>query len=295
MKLDLKQVTLSGEAELALNGAEVVRFNGRDYAPDQSTGFLDFRLSYAFPDGITVYGEVLTEQTVRNSWKSIVNKPLNIGHLVRSYDPENIRRDRIIGGIVDATMEGPPNHIRALATLYKAAEGVDRIMGQHQSGRRKWTVSLEFMYDLGDSGFLVSAAGDGPTPGTPAELHRAGWNYVPLSEAPEDLFASRDWEHRRFMRTHPRVPYAGQWGDRAIYLAMGGLSGTGHYSGVAVVERGAELTAKIERMMAAHPSVAPAIDGLARLRGAVGRIEELVELNNLQRALRKVGAVTPDE
>ena len=50
---------------------------------------------------------------------------------------------------------------------------------------------------------------------------------------------------------------------RAVYFAMNGLSAPGHFSGVGIVEQGAELTARIDRMLASDDRVQAPLERLA--------------------------------
>lgn len=274
----------SGECELVLNaGRQAIRFNGKDYAPDDSTAYVEFRLAYAFPKGFSVYGDALLPEVVKASAGSIVDKPLNLAHKMKSYAPDQIHRDRVIGNIrdVEVVMEDGLPHLHVLASLFKAAEGVDRILGQHTGGRKQWNVSLEFLYRIANSGFVVQRAADRPGADTPAWLAQLGWDYVPIRTEGGNLFVEgeeyagliglRDFKARKFTNRHAKFSHAGDMGGRAVYFAMNGLTAPGHFSGVGIVEHGAEVTARIERMLAGDNRVeAP----LARLAATVKVFEK---------------------
>jgi hypothetical protein len=285
MKMALPQVipgVLSGVFSALNEAATGIDFYGQRFVPDESTAYCEFRCAYAFPEGISVYGDVLLPEVLRASAGSMLHKPLNLRHQMKRYDAENIPRDRIIGSIVavrEAREGAGAWHLHGIAAMFKNAEGVDRILGGHGSGRTPWTVSMEFAYNLGDSGFVFARnEGEAPLAGTPDWLARAGWNYAGIvgdarsvwmaDQSCATLLAERDFEGRKFKKRsgRPGHPYAGEWQGRPVYFAMGGLQQAGHFSGLAHVEHGAELTARIERMLAADPGFTAAMERLESIQ-----------------------------
>ncbi|MHB9007642.1 MAG: hypothetical protein ACYDC1_11990 [Limisphaerales bacterium] len=260
-----------------------VTMAGRTFEPDAGTAYLHCTLSHVVPV-FTWYGEGLSPSTVGAAWRTMLHKPLNRDHRMKSYDPKNIPADWVIGCAVavesalaspgsqrvPATVEESPG-IDVVCAIFKAAAGVPDILGKHQSGRQEFTVSMEISYNAGESGFLVDLRDDdepdralfakdqGGTP-TPPTWSRAGWMYVPVQEADEDLLAARNLEvkegrllmKKRQMRD--RRPdgggWYGRWRDHDVWWLMGGMNGTIDYQGIGVVGSGAEPTAKITQMVA---------------------------------------------
>jgi hypothetical protein len=240
---------------------QAVEINGQKLHPDKTKGYLDFRLSHSLPV-ITYYGEALHPETIANSFNSMLHQPLNINHAMRIHDKENIPRDRIIGGVVGVEYGRKPSNgwkvppqreqapgVRAVASIFKEADGADKIIGAHQSGRKHYTVSMELNYSNLDSGFLVSGE-KMPAHDTPEDLLGAGFNYIPAQEAPDDLIATRDFSRNQMRSKKPGGGRFGEWQGRDAYWLMGGIGGQVHYKGVGVVELGAEPTAGIGQLLA---------------------------------------------
>lgn len=242
---------LLAELSLCEQGLEV---GGQRFEPDATKAYCEIKLSHSWPVR-TYYGEALHPATVSKSFRSLLHQPVNRDHQMRVHDPERIIRDRIVGTVV--AVEFPPAPptgwrlpaseaeapgIRAAVSLFKQAEWVDKFLGQHQSGRLPFTVSMEVLYVNADSGFMVES-----DPGTIAP----GWDYISFNDAPPELLATRDWKRNRMTARAVDGRYAGRWGNREVYWLMGGIGGPVHYNGVGVVEYGAEPTARIGRVLAA--------------------------------------------
>jgi hypothetical protein len=269
---------------LASQPEQRFEFGGRTWAPDEATAYLLCTLSHTIPT-FTWYGEGLAPDVVRGGWQSILHKPLNREHQMRAHDPKTIARDRVIGctvaatcGLRDvhtlpATMEETQG-IDVLACVFKQAEGVPKLLGEHLTARKTYTVSMEVRYFVGQSGFLVDTSEDSPEAAralaqesgaedTPSLWKSAGWMYVPVQRAGEDLLATRCltlkdgvWQASR-NRMRDRRPdgkgFYGIWKDHRVWWLMGGLGGEVSYNGVGVVGLGAEPTAQITQMVAHRP------------------------------------------
>lgn len=245
-----------------------IRIAGQTLRPDVSKSYVEFRLSHGFP--VTTSDlTCLHPNTVRNSFESMLHQVFNLGHIMRSYNPEENARDRILGSIVAVEFTGPTGShaislqgdrakapgIRAVAAMFKQAEGVDRILGGHQAGRRKWQVSMENMFNLEDCGFMVrdekhELSGEWETPKDMADL---GWAYVPCGSAPARLQECFD---------DKKVRIRGKWGRRDVLLLIGGLNGRIHYQGVGLTPLGKEPEAQVTSMMASGWSGTEIIDAL---------------------------------
>jgi len=252
--------------------------NGQNYQPDLTKGYLEASLSHTVPV-FTYYGEGLAPATVRNSFASMLHQPVNREHRLRAFDPDHRTPDAIVGCVVASEfsanaalprrLEDAPG-IRAVASLFKLADGVDKILGQHQAGRQTFTVSMEVFYSNTESGFIMPIADDDDPKWTPEEWRAAGWNYVPYPEADEILLSTRDWKRSRMAswRADGRG-YCGKFRreggpERECYWLMGGLNGQVHYSGFGLVKAGAEPTAQITQMLAHSPE----LEALEELRAS---------------------------
>jgi hypothetical protein len=202
-----------------------------------------------------------------------------------------IREDRMLGMVVDVdypkepyggrrltAMDDSPS-IRGVAAMDKRARGVSQIIGEHLSGKKPWAVSLEVNYSLADSGVLFVPEKPGQDPDddlrtlcakhTPEDYAKAGLWYLPLIEAPDDLFACWDNARSRFVK-----PYR----KRNCVTLLNGINGTVHFYGLAMVENPAEPAAHVASLVAEGPSGMERLaDGLIR---EIGSYAERLEKNS---------------
>lgn len=264
-------------------GADGLDWDGQRLKPDDTKGYVEFRISHALPV-ITAYGCALDPGTITNSFVSMQHQVVNLGHQMKAYHPDDdLRGDRIVGSVVgvklvNGSMSGAPAHIHGVAVIHKLANGLDKVLGQHQSGRHEWTVSMEVRYDLEQSGWAVGKAGAswddtakalgpdaaGIVSGGPERLRSMGFGYVPWGEAPEELRACYSDKETRVVS---------MWSDQPAVLLMGGVDGRVHYMGVGIVPYGAEPTARLTRVMADHPA-------LRALQAFGGRLGEFLQKND---------------
>ncbi len=253
---------------LSLCGDEGLRFGNEVFVPDATLGYFQFQLSHAFPVA-TVYQTALHPAVIAKSYKSLFHQKLDKEHQIASYFPEGDVRDHIIGFVaaVDFPKEPPggwtisdPGQspaISGVAAVFKEAQGMAKVLGEHVTGKHKYTVSMEVFYPLvpGDdaanpnsaAGFALNLNGGQPKFNfTPPDMLRAGYEYVPAAKAPEELVAT-------FSRKKNRV--MAQYRGRRVCVLMGGLDNPVHYAGVGLVRYGAEPPAKILRLAASaeHP------------------------------------------
>jgi len=243
-----------GTCQLSLCG-DSVKLGGETFTPDEFTAFMEVELSHSLPV-ITAYGIAILPAVIASSFRSMLYKQVNIDHLVKAYNPTLIPRDRVIGTVVAVEFAKTPEEgwtipktraaapgIRAIIAIGKKLEGVDRIIGQHQSGKKKRTVSMEVFYSIDEAWFAWK-----PGRGTPAvdeskEIGE-GWRAVPFNSAPKDMLA---------LWSSEKVSITGKWNDTAIVLLMGGIDGEVIYAGIGIVQDGAEDEAEICRLLASHP------------------------------------------
>lgn len=282
---------VESEMMLALAGDEGMDFTSADgqrhfFKPDETKGYMRFHLAQGFPN-VLAYGTALAPQTVANSFASLLHQPFDYEHQIAAYhdDPEgkkpNHVTDRILGSVVAVDFPRMPQggwkiggaeeapKIVGVAAYAKLAQGMRKVLGEHATGRHRWTVSMECNYSTSTSGFAIERAGkDGLkdfAKHTPDDLAKAGFDYVPVKEAPDDVLATFSRERKRIVKTYK---------SRKAYLLMGGLDGSVHFSGVGLVRYGAEPKAAIQSMAAsATPPLLRSLDDLADLfrRLAEGR------------------------
>lgn len=257
----------------------VLEIAGMKKTPNQTRGYLEFFLAHAFPV-VTAYRTGLHAGTVANSWESMWDQNFNYGHRIARYhkgteDEGRIRDDAIIGCVVGVEFPKTPESgwklgsiedapgMRCVASLFKQAQRVDRILGEHMSGRHTWTVSMEVDYWLENSGVVLVPARGGDTgqsgsgtgqlaklpkseaelieANTPEDFKAKGVGYLPLLQAPDDLI--KCFSAKEGMWTKP-------WFEYELVTLLGGLNGQVHFKGAGSVQYGAEPTAAIGQVLA---------------------------------------------
>lgn len=253
---------------------------GQCLEPDLTKAYLEFRMAHAFhirpdgkPGGVTAYGTATSAKTLSNSYRSLQHQVVDLGHRIKFYDssPEkkSIPRDYALGSIVG--VEYPPEppggfplkmaesevpHIHGAAVLHKQLEKVPHVLGEHMSGRHKWSVSLEMKFPKEGSGFLVHNRNKGSMKQRQAmlELSPVTWGstalndldmgYVVVESAPKELMDCYDMPANR-MRC--------AWGDCPVTYLQGGWNGENHFMGMGVVRYPAEQDAEIQQILASDP------------------------------------------
>ncbi|HVM48372.1 MAG TPA: hypothetical protein VMU04_10110 [Candidatus Acidoferrum sp.] len=279
----------------------VVDIAGERLTPDDTKAYAEFFIAHAFPV-VTAHGTSLHPGTVANSFRSMRHQVFNRAHLMKAYDKSGkgeIPRDHILGSIVAVEFPQTPGGgwrvgsrrdppaIRAAAVIHKHAEGVPKILGEHLSGRHKWTVSMEVDYNLLQSGFVVGQRDQAKdaeaklmNATTPVEFNELGMGYVPMEQAPESLLETYDYNKLMMKRN-------ASWEGLPVTMLKGGINGQVHFRGVGLVRYGAEREAVIAQILATDPALMPSLmdaeEELAELRsyfesvvkGAVGSVEAL--------------------
>lgn len=260
-ELTKQSITLCGDAGISICDP---KYGPQVYRSDDTLALLEFRLSHAFPVE-TCDGTAIHPNVVANSFESMRNKVFNFGHLMRSYDPKRNPRDRILGSII--AVEFPPMPeggwrlahsredapgIRAIAGLFKAAEGVEDILHSYNWGK-SWAVSMENFHHIADGGFLIEG-GKGIPAGTvtPEDIALLGFSYVPHAHAPTGLLrclnTAEDDRVDGYGGVRVKRDYMGQ---RTLFM-VGGLNGVIHYSGTGLCQVGKEDEAVVTQMLASR-------------------------------------------
>lgn len=265
-----------------------IEINGQRLVADKTKAYVEFRAAHAFPV-ITAYNSAFHAGTVANSFLSMRHQVFNFRHQMQQYfknTEAEVREDRILGSIVEVEFPRAPGggwrltelaqtpSIRGVAVLHKRAKGVDRIIGQHQSGRVNWAVSVEVEYQLADSGIVLlptekkvsQAQQELLAQHTPKDFAAAGYGYLPFLEAPDDLLECYDPETAGGMFTQ-------LWQGRQPVTLIGGMDGACHFYGLGLVEYGAEPTAHVATILAEDARLAALSDGLDQLQKIFARFD----------------------
>jgi hypothetical protein len=154
----------SSRIDLVAENVRMVDKNSQFYGmfqPDEHSAFVEFDICHSLPviAGPAYHTRNYTcwhPASLCKSHRGLLYKQTNLHHMIKSYDPEEIPRDRIIGAVVMTSYpqmpEGgwviPENKedaipIRACAAIFKQAEGALEMLNDHKSGRQKWSVSIE--------------------------------------------------------------------------------------------------------------------------------------------------------
>lgn len=278
------------DSSIDISGMQTATGGSGKLQPDKYKAYCEFRLAHAFPV-ISTYSTSFHPSTLKNSFQSMLHQQFNYGHLVREYykgkpEQDKVREDRIIGTIIAVDFprepiggysltgsdEAPGMH--CIATIAKQAKGMDRVLGQHQTGRKDWTVSLEVDYQLAESGVVIIPMMQKDLGGssreqaiseedlsilskhTPPDYAKAGLWYLPLIEANDDIIDCFSVDKGMF--TKP-------WKGNRLVTLMGGIDGQVQFKGTGVVQYGAEPTARIEQILAEDGSMKALSEGLSKL------------------------------
>lgn len=153
--------------------AEGSPFANRGYKPDNWKAYAEFRINHSMPvvAGPLVSGNYTTYHpaVLGRSYESMLHQQMNLNHRVKSYAPQEIARDRIVGAIVavhypQGVRTVPKSKedaipITALCAIFKAAEGVPKMLGDHLSSRQEWSVSSECAFAISQIGLYLPSDG----------------------------------------------------------------------------------------------------------------------------------------
>lgn len=249
--------------------------------PDKFKAYVEFSLAHAFPV-VTSYSTSFHPTTLRNSYETMLHQCFNYGHKVSRYykgkpEEDREREDRILGSIIAVEFPREPiggwvltdsekaPGMRCVASVAKEAKGIDRIIGQHQTGRHDWTVSLELEYFLVDSGVVLIPDGESKLSDdekalvakhTPADYAKAGLGYLPLIEADDSLISCFSRE---------KGTWSKPWKGNRLVTLMNGIDGMIQFKGTGIVQYGAEPAARIEQILAEDKEMAALAEGLEKL------------------------------
>lgn len=215
------------------------------FQPDDYTAFVEFDICHSMP---VIAGPAyqtgnytcLHPATNAKSHRGLLHKQTNLHHLIKAYDEDNISRDRIVGAVVMTSFPAMPEGgwqipkdkseaipIHVCAAIFKQAEGALEMLSDHQSGRQKWSVSIE----MEGNSFEEMA------------VYFPNQNkLIPLLEVPQEIMSkavTKD-EDGRFC--------FGKYQGEQLVLCYGGEGGTVIFRGVGFTPSPAEKEAAITRI-----------------------------------------------
>lgn len=222
---------------LTAGAAEDPGFAALGLKPDMFKAYVGFKICHTLPAtlGPVQSGNILGFQapSMAASHGSLLHQQLNLRHLLRIDDgPGNpVTRDRIIGAIVATSFPKPmggykpgeSHPITAHAVLFKVAEGVPKLLGEHLSGRETQSVSIETNTNFGNIGVHRPSTG---------ELH-------PILEAP------REWQGAFEEVKGKLMPHVGEVKGEQLVVIYGMNGNPVDMRGVGVTPNPAERQAKI--------------------------------------------------
>ena len=147
-------------------------FSSLGYAPDNWKAYIEFDICHSLPvvAGPLMSGNYLgyLPKVLGMSHESLRHQQVNLRHMLKAYDPENIPRDRIVGCVVATWFPKEPFDgwkvtddkesapaIRACAVVFKLAEGVNALLGKHLASRERQSVSIETITSFDNMGLAL--------------------------------------------------------------------------------------------------------------------------------------------
>ena len=226
------------------------------FKPDNWKAYMDFKINHSMPvvAGPTMSGNYLAYHpaVIGRSYKGLLHQQLNILHSIKQYASEKDRpkkRDRIIGAIVAVyfppqpmggwkipeTAEEAPS-IRALAVIFKQAEGTHRIIGSHQTSREVWNNSIEVIYPTAEMGVYIPSTRE----------------VIPVIDLPADMenVILRVDEKGKPTKDKSGRLQIGKYKGEQLAFAPGCVDGTIEYQGVGMTPNPAEREAEINQILA---------------------------------------------
>lgn len=212
---------------------------------DRWKAYCEFDICHSLPDviGPVQRGNLIGyfPSALEASHGSMLHQQFNLRHALKAYDKEKIPRDRIIGCVVATAFprkpaqgwrapgkqDGATAHIHAAAVIFKLAEGVNKVLGDHLTERTRQSVSMEATTHKGNIG-----------------LYRPSTDQIcPVLDPPEE------WLPSLTFAKGDSFPTVGQI-DGEKLVVIYGMGEPVEFQGVAMTPRPAELAAQITSVMA---------------------------------------------
>lgn len=230
--------------ELAASGP-FAQMGFDDLEPDAHRAYFTFDVHHSTPviAGPLVSGNYTTYHpaVLARSAGSLLHQQVNLRHQIKAYDPEKIRRDRIVGAIVGvhypphAAMTMPKTKeeavpITAVATIFKQAEGVGKMLGDHLTSKQEQSISGEVAFQIPEIAVYL------PSDGT----------FTPFPDLTAEML-------KGIKRTNGGI-FAGKMGGRPngeqMIVAPGGTEHDVGFQGMGLTPNPAEREAQITRVQA---------------------------------------------
>lgn len=225
--------------------AESSPFANAGYKADNWKAYVQFKINHSMPvvAGPLVSGNFTAYHpaVIARSFQSLLHQQMNLRHLVKSYNPKGISRDRIVGAVVavsypqNAGLQMPKTKeeavpITALAAVFKQAEGIPKLLGDHLASRQEWSVSIETVFAIAECGIYLPSNG----------------SVTPIMQATEEMWAgiSRGKSGLRVGKL------GGKENGEQMVIAPGAKENTIEYQGVGFTPTPAEWEAEIEAVHA---------------------------------------------
>lgn len=243
--VDLSDIEATNEHLAA--GSESV-FASLGYAADAWKAYIQFNLCRALPNvagPASTTGNYLgfTPRVLERNHSSLLHQQINLDHRMKAYAPDSIPRDRIVGCCVATSFPKPPMgkrqweglsetveespEITGMAVIFRLAEGVNRFLGDHLSGKRRRAVSIEVSAELEQLGIFVPSTRE----------------VFSLFDAPEELLQAIEPGDNGLILGKASTGEQLAW-------AYGGNDGVVEFRGTGIVEYPADRTARIQSVMA---------------------------------------------
>lgn len=234
--------TMNARFDLSGSGLRLIAAGDplwQDLRPDASKAYVGFEICKALPHvaGPEMHGRHFGfhPQVLAQNHQKLLHQQTNLGHALAAY---GAYRDRIVGTVVGVAF--PANYgrrwelaespeaapaMQCVAVLHKRAEGVARLIGNHQSSKEVSSVSIEasstelHIYDPGDR------------------------SISPITEAVEKYGGAVQWSEKEGWQ-------AGEFEGRQLAFAPGGTNGSVEFEGVGYVARPADSAARITNIRA---------------------------------------------
>lgn len=241
-------------AVLGKDSNEMALLQQSGYQPDDWKAYIQFKANFSLPNiaGPLQSGNYTGyhPKVIANSYGSFLHQQVNIGHLVKSYAPKQISQDRIVGCIVG--VQFPANNwdkipdtkqaapcVTFTAAIFKQAQGVSKILGNHLTSREVQAVSIEVVFSIAEAGIYI-----------PSEKR-----LVAVADADEELWAA-------VTRDKNGVIKFGKYKGEQIVVCPGGINGRYAAQGVGLTPTPAERIAEIVDVKASRMELA---DGMLAL------------------------------
>ena len=194
--------------------------------------------------------------TLAASHATLFHQQFNLRHAVKAYNgPARpgvapvIPRDRIVGCVVatsfpkpamkgwmtPANPDGATGCITACAVIFKLAEGVPKVLGDHLASRQRQSVSIECITGLDNIGIWQASTR----------------TLCPIDAPPDSFLEAIEYEDAQGI-PYSGLPHVGQVGGEQLAVVYGLAGKAVSMRGVGMTARPAEQTAKITGLSAEH-------------------------------------------